>query len=95
MENNIPLNHDLYIFYDDIKAISEITQYHPINWEYIRQAIVDAIPLIDCLGPEALSFVINKEKRIRNLPATSSYDPKCGFNEWEYNNKNMENINDT
>lgn len=92
---DIPLGHDLYMFYDDIKAISEITWYHPINWEYIRQAMIDAIPLIDCLGPDALSFVINKEKRIRHLPSTSSYDPKCLFMEWEYDDKDMENINES
>lgn len=95
MENSIPLDHDLYMFYDDIKAISEITWKHPISWEYIRRAVEDAIPLIDYMGPDAISYVVNKEKKIRHLPATSSYDTKCGFNEWEYDDKDMENINES
>lgn len=95
MENSIPLDHDLYMFYDDIKAISEITWKHPISWEYIRRAIEDAIPLIDYMGPDAISYVVNKEKKIRHLPATFSYDTKCGFNEWEYDDKDMENTNES
>lgn len=94
MENSIPLDHDLYMFYDDIKAISEITWKHPIGWEYIRRAVEDAIPLIDYMGPDAISYVVNKEKKIRNLPTISSYDPKCQFNGWEYDDKNMENIDE-
>ena len=58
MENSIPLDHDLYMFYDDIKAISEITWKHPISWEYIRRAVEDAIPLIDYMGPDAISYVV-------------------------------------
>jgi hypothetical protein len=94
MENSVPLDHDLYMSYDDIKAISEITWKHPIDWGHIRTAIEDAIPLIDYMGPDAISYVVNKEKKIRNLPAISSYDPKCGFNGWEYDDKDMENLNE-
>ena len=113
MENSIPLDHDLYMSYDDIKAISEITWKHPISWDYIRRAVEDAIPLIDYMGPDAISYAVNKEKNIRNLPLLqpyytsikmSSYDPKCGFNEWyelqpQYDNNtttiNMEHINES
>ena len=108
---NIALDHDLNMFHEDIVAISEITWKHPINWTYIRKAVEDAIPLIDYMGPDAISYAVNKEKNIRNLPLIqphytsvkiSSYDPKCGFNEWyelqpQYDNNvitiNMENDN--
>lgn len=66
MKNNL-LPHDLNIFYNDIKAISEITWKHPIDWNHIRKAIEDAIPLIDYMGPDAISFVVNKEKQLRGI----------------------------
>ena len=80
--------------FEDIERINKVVNEHPIAWKHIADLVEEGIPLIDYMGPDVISYVVNKEKKIRHLPATSSYDTKCGFNEWEYDDKNMESIDE-
>ena len=56
------MDFDFYIYEDEIKKIDTICQKHPISWIQILQALEAAIPLIDNIGPDALTIAVINEK---------------------------------
>lgn len=50
-----------------IEHINNIVINHPVSWNYIADAIEEAVPLLDYLGPDGLLIAVINEKKRRYL----------------------------